>query len=105
MQTLNEHDLKMLTEYKQAQAQRQQIENQDAAQRAKTNAFWAQKKSDRRPVKTLVEHTCQQCGAIIPKKSHVWTNSVVVNGSHTGGNGHFETYYYCNICKPVGGKS
>ena len=96
-----------LVQYHQKKAEREaenlKIEQQQAEEKAKTNAYYANLKAKKKPVKTRVPHECSNCGETIPKNTVInHPQTILMPGSsQPDGNGHFETMYICNSCSPL----
>lgn len=92
-----------LQQYHQKKAEREaenlKIQQQQADTKAKTTAYYADKKAQKKPivVKTRKEHPCTKCGQTIPIGQKVIVETDYVLDRHY--NPTYQCLYYCNSCK------
>jgi hypothetical protein len=82
------------------QEEEQKIKQCVAEEAEKRRAYFAAKKPN--VSVTRKPHVCAGCNKEIPTGSQVTTSSVIRPGSSVyGANGHWETLYYCQSCRPI----
>jgi hypothetical protein len=91
---------RILADRKAVQAQREAAELALADEKAKTEAYWQEKKKPK-IVTARKPHQCTNCGVEIPVDAKVAVKSKLENVSTSGWTPQFLTKYYCSKCSPV----
>ncbi len=82
------------------QAEEKRLAEERAAAKAKTEAYYLEHRA--KPRVARVPHSCSGCGReIAAGQKYTPHVRICAGSSKLGGNGHFETDYYCQNCRPV----
>lgn len=87
-----------LQQYHQRKAEIVAVEQECLAEKAKTAAFWEEKKQNLSTVETKKPYPCAECGQIIPEKTRV---KIASRKIMYGGNFGLKTVYFCHVCRPI----